>query len=341
MLLKPLPQKGDPRRALFLSIRYCTVLGALFLVLSIALVVSSLSLSRFSTASGLPSWAEVFVITFMGFLPTVAYFTTAIFLIRCQPWAAIVGIVMASIQATMAGIGMLGSLATLPGSVVGLLFYGLWGVAMAVLIWQLALCPAGMRAAINGVLHGFEVIQPKSTPRSQNAMPKTPQASLPQISYTVAYFILPGYAYQRLSKIRELCSQNPAAAGPFFYIMACQLRKIIPNRADAELFRWNVGSLDDRIEYFVIVFPEPPPFVLTTFNPADSARQPLAPHFAGIFLNRIDKKVRYYVLGQSPIGGGTTLRTVTIDPMVNSNLGPGPSPDFDSFLATVAFRMEC
>jgi hypothetical protein len=155
------------------------------------------------------------------------------------------------------------------------------------------------------------------------------EVSLSDISYAVAYFVLPGYAYGRISKIEELCQKNPEAAGPFFYVMACQVRKIPPNRADAELFSWKLGSLDDQTDFFVMVHPKPPAVALS-----------VAPYFSGIFRNRITQKVAYYVLGQTPVGGGTTLRSVTLNPMVNSNLGPGPEPDLDSFLATVAFRLS-
>ncbi len=55
----------------------------------------------------------------------------------------------------------------------------------------------------------------------------------------------------------------------------------------------------------------------------------LAPHFSCI-LRGGDNTSSYYILGQSPIGGGTTLRMVTAEG-VNCNLGPGPNPTLIEF----------
>ena len=54
------------------------------------------------------------------------------------------------------------------------------------------------------------------------------QVPLPQLCYDVAYFLLPHYAYHDVAKVVELCSNSPSAAGPFFYVMACQARKVEP-----------------------------------------------------------------------------------------------------------------
>jgi hypothetical protein len=159
-----------------------------------------------------------------------------------------------------------------------------------------------------------------------------------QLSYQIAYFVLPNYAYTRLSQIEELCRNTPKAAGPFFYVMACQMTNVAPNRNDAERFSWKVGSLDDLTDYYIMVHPTPPPFDITKIPQADIGRHPLAPHFSAILSDRTTRTVQYYVLGQSPLGGGTTLRSVTINPMANSNLGPGPEPDLDAFLAAIMFR---
>ena len=169
--------------------------------------------------------------------------------------------------------------------------------------------------------------------------PPAQEVSLPQISYAVAYFVLPQYAYNRLHKVEELYRDNPTTAGPFFYVMACQLCKAKPNRPDAELFSWEVGTLDDQTDFHVMRHPTPPPVDFSSLDPADMKQTP-APYFSGIFRNRETRKIGYYVLGPGPLGDGTTLRSVTIDPMVNSNLGRGPEPDLDSFLAAVAFRLE-
>ena len=63
----------------------------------------------------------------------------------------------------------------------------------------------------------------------------------------------------------------------------------------------------------------------------------LAPHFSAI-LRDADGVTDYYVLGQAPIGGGTTLRHVSDG--VNANLGPGPAPSLAAFLASLKERLR-
>ncbi len=46
----------------------------------------------------------------------------------------------------------------------------------------------------------------------------------------------------------------------------------------------------------------------------------------------------YYILGQVPIGGGTTFRSVLAEG-TNCNLGPGPEPRLDAFLDTLRQRL--
>ena len=167
--------------------------------------------------------------------------------------------------------------------------------------------------------------------------------SLWQISHALAYFVLPQYAFNRLHKVEELFQNNPNTAGPFFYAMACQLRKAQPIRADAEHFYWQVGELDESTDFFVMVHPNPPPINSSSTELTNEHHPVLAPFFSGIVRNRDTGKVSYFVLEQSPSleeGSSTTLRSITLDPLVNSNLGPGPEPDLDSFLASVAFRLE-
>ena len=86
-----------------------------------------------------------------------------------------------------------------------------------------------------------------------------PAVSLPQVCYDVAYFVLPHYACNDLAKLADLCLNTPAAAGPFFYIMAAQMRKVEPDTKDAKRFRWHHGQLGDGREYFSLEYPTPPP----------------------------------------------------------------------------------
>src|SRR5437660_12179173 len=91
---------------------------------------------------------------------------------------------------------------------------------------------------------------------------KPPDAAipLPQLCYDVAYFILPHYAYNDLAKVVDLCSNSPTAAGPFFYVMACKLRKVEPVIEDARLFRWHHDRSSEGREAYILEYPTPPPF---------------------------------------------------------------------------------
>src|SRR5262249_23200430 len=76
---------------------------------------------------------------------------------------------------------------------------------------------------------------------------------------SVAYFILPQYAFNEPTKITDLCLNTPTTAGPYFYIMAALMQKVEPDTEDAKRFHWHHGQLDDSREYFALEYPEPPP----------------------------------------------------------------------------------
>jgi hypothetical protein len=62
----------------------------------------------------------------------------------------------------------------------------------------------------------------------------------------------------------------------------------------------------------------------------------LAPHYSSV-IRDTDDACSYYILGQSPMGGGTTLRCITAD-RANCNLGPGPKPTLEDFHARLSGR---
>jgi hypothetical protein len=161
--------------------------------------------------------------------------------------------------------------------------------------------------------------------------------SLPQISYWVAYRVLPHYAFQALEKAIETWTKTPTAAGPYYYLIACQMAELEPVREDARLYSAAHGALGDY-DYYLIEFPTPPPVDMSGMDPVTLAQQGagivLAPHFSIIVRHRVSQDVRYFVLGQSPLGGGTTFRSVTASE-VNANMGPGPAPQRDLFLDRV------
>jgi hypothetical protein len=168
-----------------------------------------------------------------------------------------------------------------------------------------------------------------------------PGVPLPQLCYDVAYFVLPHYAFNDQAKLVDLCRNTPESAGPFFYIMAAQMRKVEPVAGDANRFRWHYGRLDDGREYFALEYPVPPPVDMADVSIEDMVRggrkYVLAPHFSAIL--RGAGATQYFVLGQAPIGGGTTLRCILPDG-ANCNLGPGPAPTLAAMLDAVRERAE-
>jgi hypothetical protein len=161
------------------------------------------------------------------------------------------------------------------------------------------------------------------------------QSSLPSICYGIAYLVLPHYAYKDCAKLASMFTDTPTSAGPFFYLMGCQVQKTEPIHENASRFQAHHGELDGTHEYFVLEYPTPPPVDLSGTDPTQlpPGRMPvLAPYFSAIVRHRDTKVVSYYTLGQAPFGGGTTLRSVTPEG-TNCNHGPGPEPRLDAFLA--------
>jgi len=161
--------------------------------------------------------------------------------------------------------------------------------------------------------------------KKADAAPKgRPPQDLPNISYGMAYFMLPPLLYQDPARIRGYFENAEIPAGSFLYVMYCKAQGIEPLRADAALFRSHTGVLREGTTYYVIEYPPSPP--------ADLGRPgaTLAPLFSAILWTEATGGVAYYILGQRPFGG-TTLRTVTPEG-TNANLGEGPPPELDAFL---------
>ena len=169
--------------------------------------------------------------------------------------------------------------------------------------------------------------EPQATPPSQS--------SLPCICYGIAYLVLPHYAFNDCDKLVTMFTDTPTSAGPFFYVMGCQVQKTEPVHEDALRFRAHYGELDGAHDYFVLEYPTPPPVDLSGTDPSQMPpeRLPvLAPYFSAIIRHRETKAVNYYTLGQAPFDGGTTFRSVTPEG-ANCNHGPGPEPCLEVFLA--------
>ncbi len=162
----------------------------------------------------------------------------------------------------------------------------------------------------------------------------TPQASLPSICYSIAYFVLPHYTFNDREKLTGMFTDTPNSVGPFFYLMGCQVQKVEPDTDDAQGFRSHYGQLDNAHDYFILEYPTPPPIDLSGIDITKLGEEQLpvlAPYLSAIVRHRQTQITRYYTLGQSPIGGGTTFRSVTPEGE-NCNLGSGPTPQLNAFL---------
>jgi hypothetical protein len=157
------------------------------------------------------------------------------------------------------------------------------------------------------------------------------------LSYAAAYFVVPHYAFNDIDKAVEMWTKTPASTGPFFYLMACQMRKVEPDEGRVTEFRSRYGDLPGVGHYYLLEYPKPAPIDLSDRDPMEIVERResfvLAPHFS-VIVHQDHGAVTYYVLGQAPLGGGTTLRCITPDG-VNANLGPGPSPTVEGFLQAV------
>jgi hypothetical protein len=187
---------------------------------------------------------------------------------------------------------------------------------------------------------------PRTPPPQRTAAPPLPppQPSLPQICWSIAYIILPRYAFEEFDHFVDVCthrvftstSEAVDPAGAYFYFIACNTFKFPSTQEAAVLFRVHQGQLDEARDYFVLEYPTPPPINMSDTDLARLSpehRPVLAPYFSIVVRHRQTAAVSYYALGQSPTGG-TTLRSVALDG-TNSNHGPGPEPTLDAFLVVL------
>lgn len=175
--------------------------------------------------------------------------------------------------------------------------------------------------------------------KPREKVPQNTSVPLEQTSYDIAYFILPQYIFNSLELIVELCTTTPSAAGPFYYVMACQARGMEPDAEAAKRFKWHTGEFDNQ-QYLALEYPTPPPVDMDEVDPIaimkSGAKFVLAPYFSVILYGN-GTQPNYFILGQAPLGGGTTVRTVTAD-RTNCNLGPGPEPKLDLFFEAIRER---
>lgn len=122
--------KGDPRRPLQLAIRSTRLLGIVFILFG-----SLASLGFVSRPRGAVLIVEIVAVG-VWLVPGVLYLICAIFLQRRQPWAVVLGLVLASLQAVAALALMVSSVfGALPAGIIGAM---IWEAALGQLIYHLA-----------------------------------------------------------------------------------------------------------------------------------------------------------------------------------------------------------
>ncbi len=171
--------------------------------------------------------------------------------------------------------------------------------------------------------------------------------SLRHVSYFLAYRLIPELAHRRWNEFVQLWEPGI----PFSTYIALSGSLILKTSINAEQlnqFKQSSGSLNDTTRYYMMEFPEPPPFSDDEFNKSieiaikaktgelqnnspELSAPTLGPYYACVLQNTLTNKRDVYVLGQR-IGGHTTLRRIIADGG-NENCGYGPAPTVKNFLS--------
>lgn len=169
-----LPPKGDPRRPLHLAARSTRVLGIIFILIG---CLASVSVIGVGVGSATRLIALVVpVVIFLG--AGSGYLIVSIFLKRRAFWAVVTGLVIASIHAAIAVLGLAGMAITVIAPdrnvFIPIFVLVLWLAAMAQLIYHLSKSFAGLRLA-DEAFRGFEPlrVQP-ATPWPTSPLPSAP-----------------------------------------------------------------------------------------------------------------------------------------------------------------------
>jgi len=177
--------------------------------------------------------------------------------------------------------------------------------------------------------------------------PKDKPLTLAELSYAMAYRVLPGYAFGERHDLKMWSVTK--ACGPYFYLLTLGLAYgKRPEECDPELglkFQWHNGQLQDGRTYFVMEYPLTPEHSQNLseveFLKASMAGQCTLPPYFSAMIGRLAPSgetfddVHYFILGKSPEPGCTTWREMTADG-ANINRGMGPEPKLESFLERLA-----
>jgi len=167
--------------------------------------------------------------------------------------------------------------------------------------------------------------------------------SLEQLSYDIAYQILPHYVFRQAAQLFDIVESSSETSHFLFYHLACKSLSIPSLQEEAAQYRWYKFDLDANHTMLVLAYPQPVAVDLTGKSVKEITQSAgtwvIAPHFSGVVRSRQHDHIRYYVLGQTSMGGGTVLREID-DMATNANLGAGPAPELDNFVALMRQRLE-
>ena len=158
---------------------------------------------------------------------------------------------------------------------------------------------------------------------------------LRQGCYDIAYQIIPRTIFRKSVAFDDAWSQKRETLGVFFYDFWCNSSG---RRAKANLKSQFLAHSTTVGEWDCVII-EFPRFSQKITNLAElqinPAKLPIpVPHFSAIMRRDANRETRYMLLGHSIANSGTNLRTVLPDGS-NCNLGPGPDPTLEAFLATL------
>ncbi len=168
------------------------------------------------------------------------------------------------------------------------------------------------------------------------------RTSLEQLSYNIAYQILPHYVFRQAGQLFDIVEKADENSHYLFYHLSCKAQEIPSLQEEAMQYRWHHCEPDANHTLLVLAYPQATPVDLTGKSLEEVKQSAgtwvLAPHFSGILRNKTSQHIRYYVLGQTSMGGGTVLREID-DMGTNANLGAGPAPALDDFVELLRLRL--
>ena len=169
------------------------------------------------------------------------------------------------------------------------------------------------------------------------------RTSLEQLSYNIAYQILPHYVFRQAKQLFDIVESSSDTSHFLFYHLACKSLSIPSLQEEAGRYHWHQFDLDANHSLLVLAYPQPVAVDLTGKSVKEITQSAgtwvIAPHFSGVVRDKRNEHIRYYVLGQTSMGGGTVLREID-DMATNANLGAGPTPELDSFVVLMRQQLE-